>query len=37
VCSAPISLVQWDGTDLVQVIPRLNAIDLVAGTELRPG
>ncbi len=37
VCSAPISLVQWDGTQLVQIIDRLNAIDLVAGTELRPG
>jgi branched-chain amino acid transport system substrate-binding protein len=37
VCSAPISLVQWDGTQLVQVIEQLNAIDLVAGTELRPG
>ncbi len=37
VCSAPISLVQWDGTQLVQVNPFINAIDLVAGTELRPG
>ncbi len=37
VCSAPISLAQWDGTQLVPVIDRLNAIDLVAGTELRPG
>jgi branched-chain amino acid transport system substrate-binding protein len=37
VCSAPISLVQWDGTQLVQIIDRLSAIDLVAGTELRPG
>ncbi len=37
VCSAPINLSQWDGTQLNEVIPRLSAIDLVAGTELRPG
>ncbi len=36
VCSAPISVAQWDGTQLVPVVDFLNAIDLVAGTELRP-
>jgi hypothetical protein len=37
VCGATISVTQWDGTQLVENIPQLNAIDLVAGTELRPG
>jgi branched-chain amino acid transport system substrate-binding protein len=37
VCGAAISLAQWDGEQLVTVIPQLSAIDLVAGTELRPG
>ncbi|MEO1060294.1 MAG: ABC transporter substrate-binding protein [Actinomycetota bacterium] len=36
VCSAPISVSQWDGTQLNEITPFLNAIDLVAGTELRP-
>jgi branched-chain amino acid transport system substrate-binding protein len=37
VCSAPITLTQWDGTALNQIGDTINAIDLVAGTELRPG
>jgi branched-chain amino acid transport system substrate-binding protein len=37
VCGSAINLSVWDGTQLVEVIPRLNALDLVAGTELRPG
>jgi len=37
VCSAPITLTQWDGTQLNQIGDTINAIDLVAGTELRPG
>lgn len=37
VCGAAISLTQWDGENLVTVIDVLNGIDLVAGTELRPG
>ncbi len=37
VCGSAISLTQWDGTQLVTVIDVLNGLDLVAGTELRPG
>jgi branched-chain amino acid transport system substrate-binding protein len=37
VCSAPITVTQWDGTQLNQIGGTINAIDLVAGTELRPG
>ena len=37
VCGSTISLTRWDGEQLETVIPELNAIDLVAGTELRPG
>jgi branched-chain amino acid transport system substrate-binding protein len=37
VCSAPINLSVWDGTQLNEVISRIDATDLVAGTELRPG
>ena len=37
VCSSPISVAQWDGEKLVTVIDSLSGLDLVAGTELRPG
>jgi branched-chain amino acid transport system substrate-binding protein len=37
VCSSPISVSQWDGEKLVRVIDRLSGLDLVAGTELKPG
>jgi branched-chain amino acid transport system substrate-binding protein len=37
VCSSPISVNQWDGEKLVNVTPFLSGLDLVAGTELRPG
>jgi branched-chain amino acid transport system substrate-binding protein len=37
VCSSPISVSQWDGEKLVTVIDSLSGLDLVAGTELRPG
>jgi branched-chain amino acid transport system substrate-binding protein len=37
VCSSPISITQWDGEKLVPVLDTLTGIDLVAGTELRPG
>ena len=37
VCSSPISVNQWDGEKLVNITPFLSGLDLVAGTELRPG
>ncbi|WP_420452250.1 ABC transporter substrate-binding protein [Ilumatobacter sp.] len=37
VCGSAISLTRWTGDELEIVIDELNAIDLVAGTELRPG
>ena len=37
VCSSAINVSQWDGTKLVTVVDVLNGLDLVAGTELRPG
>lgn len=39
VCSAPITMTQWDGTQLVPVNDGALIIgtDLVAGTELKPG
>ncbi|MEM9037937.1 MAG: ABC transporter substrate-binding protein [Actinomycetota bacterium] len=36
VCSSPISVSQWVGTQLNEITPLLSGIDLVAGTELRP-
>jgi branched-chain amino acid transport system substrate-binding protein len=37
VCSFKASMTQWDGSTLVPVIPSYSGIDLVAGTELKPG
>ncbi|MGA9277588.1 ABC transporter substrate-binding protein [Ilumatobacter sp.] len=37
VCASEVSIEQWDGEKLVSIIPTLSGIDLVAGTELRPG
>jgi branched-chain amino acid transport system substrate-binding protein len=37
VCNAEVSATQWDGTQLVPVEPRFSGVDLVAGTELKPG
>ena len=37
VCNSKVSLTQWDGTKLETVIPVFSGIDLVAGTELKPG
>ena len=37
VCNSKVSLVQWDGEKLNIVIPVYSGIDLVAGTELKPG
>jgi branched-chain amino acid transport system substrate-binding protein len=37
VCSSPISVSQWDGEKLVLVQASLSGLDLVAGTELKPG
>ena len=37
VCGSSISVGQWDGEKIVTVVERLNGLDLVAGTALRPG
>ncbi len=37
VCNAEVSATQWDGEQLVPVRSRFSGIDLVAGTELKPG
>jgi branched-chain amino acid transport system substrate-binding protein len=37
VCSSPVSITQWDGEKLAPVLPSLSGLDLVAGTELKPG
>jgi branched-chain amino acid transport system substrate-binding protein len=37
VCSSLVSVTQWDGEKFVDVVPELTGLDLVAGTELRPG
>jgi branched-chain amino acid transport system substrate-binding protein len=39
VCSSEVAIDQWDAASgtLVNVIPSLSGLDLVAGTELRPG
>ena len=37
VCNSEVSATQWDGTKLVPVGSHFNAIDLVAGTEIKPG
>jgi branched-chain amino acid transport system substrate-binding protein len=37
VCNSLVSATQWDGTTLVPVRPRFTGVDLIAGTELRPG
>jgi len=37
VCNAQVSATKWDGTKLVTVKDRFSGIDLVAGTEIKPG
>ncbi len=37
VCNPVGNVTQWDGTSLVLVDPLVSGIDLVAGTELKPG
>ena len=37
VCNGEVSATQWDGTQLVPVRERFSGVDLVAGTELKPG
>jgi branched-chain amino acid transport system substrate-binding protein len=39
VCSSEVAIDQWDAAAgaLVNVVPSLSGLDLVAGTELRPG
>jgi branched-chain amino acid transport system substrate-binding protein len=37
VCNASVAVSQWDGTKLNTVVPLLSGIDLVAGTQLKPG
>jgi branched-chain amino acid transport system substrate-binding protein len=37
VCNSAVALTQWDGSNLNTIIDDYTAIDLVAGTELKPG
>ncbi len=37
VCNSQVSATQWDGEKLVPVRDRFTGLDLVAGTELKPG
>ncbi|MGA9276660.1 ABC transporter substrate-binding protein, partial [Ilumatobacter sp.] len=37
VCSSASSVTVWDGDQFQPVVPELSGLDLVAGTELRPG
>ena len=37
VCNSDAVIAQWDGTKLVPVTDRFSAIDLIAGTEIKPG
>ena len=37
VCSSGVSVNVWDGAQFQPVVPELSGLDLVAGTELRPG
>jgi branched-chain amino acid transport system substrate-binding protein len=37
VCNSDASVSQWNGSELVPVVDRFSAIDLVAGTPLKPG
>jgi branched-chain amino acid transport system substrate-binding protein len=37
ICNSQVSVSQWDGTQLVPVEPLYSGLDLVAGTELKPG
>jgi len=37
VCNSKVSYQQWDGTKMNVLNPAFSAIDLVAGTELKPG
>jgi branched-chain amino acid transport system substrate-binding protein len=37
VCNAVVTATQWDGETLVPVRSRFSGLDLIAGTELRPG
>ena len=37
ICAPEVALAQWDGETLVTVIDVFSGVDLVAGTELKPG
>ena len=37
VCNSSASLSQWDGEQLVTVVPLYKGVDLIAGTDLIPG
>ena len=37
VCASDVAVKQWDGEKFVDIIDVLTGLDLVAGTELRPG
>ena len=37
ICNSTISITQWDGENLNTVVSPFSGVDLVAGTEIRPG
>jgi branched-chain amino acid transport system substrate-binding protein len=37
VCNQTSSLSQWDGKELVTIVEQFSGVDLIAGTELKPG
>ena len=37
ICQSSASVLQWNGEELVTVQEQLNGVDLIAGTELKPG
>ena len=37
VCNSKVSLSQWDGEKLNVLVPVFSGIELIAGTELKPG
>jgi len=37
ICNTGVSLSQWDGSNLQTVIQNYSGVDLIAGTELKPG
>ena len=37
VCNSKVNLTQWDGTTLVTKVDTFSGLDLIAGTDLKPG